>query len=272
MTLLILSQIACNRGPGADAINLEWKSGEVFHVAASYQNAGVMTEETPASLDGSVETGFGEDWSDEVVWTYEVVETGVVPEANDALYAYSVKFDGEQTSLAVIRAYLDETLNTDDALLESDPVIYLVFREDRDRLAGLVSFTDVDGERVEKAYSSTELGKSWNNLSQSELTMLPTMLAPFGTSVELLPAGVGEAPAERSAVRYANPHDIALARMLTDAMGGEQAGWERGQLLDGDPADLLELVVAGDATHHACLVEHCAEAADLAACEASSCQ
>ena len=182
MTLLILSQLGCNRGPGADAINLDWKSGEVFHVAASYQNAAVMTEETPASLDGSVNTGFGEDWSDEVIWTYEVVETGLIPSANDPLYAYSVRFDGEQTSLAVIRAYLDETLNSDDALLESDPVIYLVFREDRDRLAGLVSFTDVDGERVEKAYSSTELGKSWNNLSQSELTMLPTMLAPFGTT------------------------------------------------------------------------------------------
>ena len=42
-------------------------------------------------------------------------------------------------------------------MLEADPVIYMVFREDRDRMVGLVSFVNVDGVREERAYGASEL-------------------------------------------------------------------------------------------------------------------
>jgi hypothetical protein len=57
----------------------------------------------------------------------------------------------------------------------------MVFREDRDRMAGLISFVNVDGERAETAYSTTELDRSWSTLSQSMMTKAPTYLAPFSS-------------------------------------------------------------------------------------------
>ena len=58
-------------------------------------------------------------------------------------------------------------------------MVYMVFREDRDRMVGLVTFVNVDGEREERAYSASELERSWSTLSQSMLTKAPTYLAPF---------------------------------------------------------------------------------------------
>lgn len=180
---LFLLTTACNNGP-RDAISLDWETGETFHVAATYKNAMVRTEESPTALDGSRDAQFGEIWSDELVWTYQVVETGLVPESSDELYEYALDANGEVASLAVLRAYVDESLNDDPAALDSDPVVYLVFREDRDRLAAVISFVNVDGERVETAYDTTDLGKSYSTLSQSQLTAAPTYLAPFTASWE----------------------------------------------------------------------------------------
>ena len=179
MTLLLLLS-ACNNSRNADTIGLDWTAGETFHVSARYRTAEVKSEISPADLEGDRTSNFGETWSDEVVWTYEVVESNFTPDATDALGPYAEKFDGSMASLAVVRAYLDETLNDDPALLESDPVIYFVFREDRDRLAGIVAFENVDGLRQETAYSSQELGKSWSLLSQSELVAAPHFIAPHG--------------------------------------------------------------------------------------------
>ena len=61
----------------------------------------------------------------------------------------------------------------------ADPVVYMVFREDRDRMVGLVTFVNVDGDRQERAYSASELERSWSTLSQSMLTKAPTYLAPY---------------------------------------------------------------------------------------------
>jgi comEA protein len=167
--------IGCN-GAG-NTLDLDWEAGQTFHVAAAYKTTNVRTEESPGSLDGSRETTFGESWSDELIWTYQVVESGLVPEQGDELFAYAETRNGV-ASLAVVRAYLDDTLNDDPNMLEADPVVYLVFREDRDRLAAVISFVNVDGERVESAVSSTDLDKSWGALSQSMLTHAPTYLAP----------------------------------------------------------------------------------------------
>jgi len=177
---LALWASGCDQEPQAtDKVSLDWSAGEMFYVAASYKVATVKTTETPEALEDDREPDFGENWTDELVWTYQVVETGLVPTDADELFPYATNEDGTVSSLAVVRAFIDPSLNDDPDALETDPVIYLVFREDRDRLAAIVSFTNVDGERIEKAWSSTELGKSWSALSQSMLTSAPTYLAPF---------------------------------------------------------------------------------------------
>jgi len=162
-----------------DALRLDWSTGQSWQVAARYHMAGDMGEELPTDLETGESLGepVGEHWTEEAVWTYQVVETGLVPDDRDELYPYALE-RGEVRSLAVIKARVDATLNDDPALLERDPVIYLVFREDQDRLAAIVSFENVDGERVEHAWSSTQLDRSWSVLSQSALTSAPTYLAP----------------------------------------------------------------------------------------------
>jgi competence ComEA-like helix-hairpin-helix protein len=172
---------ACGTPEAQNRVSLDWSAGEVFHVGARYRVSEAMTEEVPVALGAEAsEANLGENWTDEVIWTYQVVETGFTPAENDDLYAYALE-DGEVQSLAVVRAWIDDALNDDTELLAADPVIYLVFREDRDRLAAIVQFLNIDGERTEKAWRSEELGKSWSGLSQSMLTALPTYLAPFGT-------------------------------------------------------------------------------------------
>ena len=173
---------ACG-GTSDEPMQLDWETGEQFHISASYRVGAVMTEESTATLEGETSAVFDEQWTENVIWTFQVVETGLVPQSGDELYPYAVTHKGV-TSLAVIRAYMEDGLNSDEELLDSDPVIYLVFREDRDRLAAVISFTYDDGERVSQAWSSTELGRSWSVLSQSMLTSVPTYMAPFGVTVE----------------------------------------------------------------------------------------
>ena len=137
-------------------------------MAAVYRLGAVKAEENPVSIEDAepvVSDIFDERWSDELVWTYQVVESGFTPSSSDELYDYSLTGTGEQTSIAVIKVILDPTLNVDPEMLEADPVTYLVFREDNDRLTGVISFTNVDGERVEQAYSSHNTGRSWSVLS-----------------------------------------------------------------------------------------------------------
>ncbi len=174
---------ACNRGPKADDfVVLEWNHGESFHVAATYKAAEVMSEHSAVDLDGETVPQFGDIWSDEVVWSFQVVETDLTPPSSDELYPYALTATGEVASLAVLRAYVDASLNDDEALLDADPVVYLVFREDRGRLAAIVSYVNRDGKRDEKAWSSKRLGRSHSVLSQSMLTELPTFLAPFSAT------------------------------------------------------------------------------------------
>ncbi|MBT3219702.1 MAG: hypothetical protein HN348_11470, partial [Proteobacteria bacterium] len=163
-----------------EPVSLAWESGDAWYVAASYRLGEVPTPEIRTSLTADDTPQFGEFWTDDVVWTYQVVESDYKPSSNDELYEYAVKHDGSIAELAVIRAWVDGQLNDDEEMLEADPVVYLVFRQQRNRLAGVVSFVNVDGERTEHAYSSKELGKSWSSLSQANLSKAPSYLAPFG--------------------------------------------------------------------------------------------
>ena len=161
---------------------LDWSKGETFHLAASYRRTAAKTKEAPVDFDdalaGDAIPSFDEDWSEDVVWTYQVVESDFVPDADDELFRYAATDKGIEP-LAVIKASLEPTLNIDGALLESDPIVYMVFREDRDRMVGLVTFVNVNGERQERAYSASEMDRAWSNLSQSMLTKAPTYLAPY---------------------------------------------------------------------------------------------
>jgi competence ComEA-like helix-hairpin-helix protein len=187
--LAVATLFGCDRRESfvGDPIRLSWSEGETFHVASTYRMGAVMTEENPVYLETAepvVNDIFDERWSEEVVWTYQVVESGFEPGSSDELYDYAVTGTGAQTSLAVIKVILDPSLNHDPEMLEADPVTYLVFREDNDRLTGIISFTNIDGDRVEQAYTSKKNGRSWSVLSQSNLSKVPTFLAPYSTAWE----------------------------------------------------------------------------------------
>jgi competence ComEA-like helix-hairpin-helix protein len=174
---------ACG-GPDAETpIELNWEHGQTFYLGASYR-AGEVMDETPAvSLDGTDAVHFGETWSSEIIWTYQVVESGLIPASSDELYGFALTATGKVAPLTVIKAFVDSSMNTDPDILTVDPVIYLVFREDRDRLAAIVSFSyDNNGNRVEEAWSASQLGRSYSTLSQTQLTKAPALLAPFGST------------------------------------------------------------------------------------------
>jgi competence ComEA-like helix-hairpin-helix protein len=182
--LLALSALSTGCVGGAnrdDAVQLEWRAGDTWHLATSHRIANSGTAGRPMDFENpTVARLDAEHWSEDVVWSYQVVEQGLIPTIDDTLYDFAVTVDGGVASLAVIRAFVDPTLNDDEGLLETDPVVYLVFREDRDRMAGLVTFSNVGGKRTERAYTSGQLDRSWSSLSQSNLAMAPTYLAPFG--------------------------------------------------------------------------------------------
>ena len=167
----------------SNQIRLQFTEGQTFFVESQRRMAHVKTPNTPAPLSkGMGSMAFEANWTTPAVWTYQVVETGLVPDSSDPLFEYAQGLEGSVESLSVVRAYLDPTVNADVDLLDSNPVVYMVFREDRDRLAAVISFTDVDGERVERAVATHQLGTAWSGLSQSMLSDAPTYLAPFTSS------------------------------------------------------------------------------------------
>lgn len=180
ISLLALLLAGCADGP-KNAVQLDWHKGDEFHVAASYRLGNVKGETTAVGLDGAAVPDFGEGWSEDVVWTYQVIEKGLTPSASDELRPYAETHDGV-AKLSVVKAWADPSLNDDPEVLDTDPVVYLVFREDRDRLAAIISFTNRDGERVEQAWSTRQLSRAWGPLSQSMLTALPTYLAPWSAT------------------------------------------------------------------------------------------
>ena len=184
LSLLTLSLLAaCGRGPEPELPHdFDWRTGDTWQVEARYRADGLHTELPAVDLDGTRRPQVGAHWSDTVAWTYQVVETGLIPTADDPLYAYSETRRGMKP-LTVVRAWAD--VADGDELTEATgagSTVYLVFREKRDRLAAVVSFRDSAGERVEEAWSTKRLDRSTSALSQSMLTMVPTYLAPHGVT------------------------------------------------------------------------------------------
>lgn len=188
-TALLLALVGCgtdddtgSAGEEGTPVTMDWTKGETFYLSATYRRTSAKTDDSPVNWDtaaaGTAIPEFGENWTEEVVWTYQIVESNLVPAASDELYQFAETSSGV-ASLAVIKASMDPSLNVDEELLSADPVIYMVIREDRDRMVGLITFVNVDGERVERAYRASELERSWSTLSQSMLTKAPTYLAPY---------------------------------------------------------------------------------------------
>jgi len=171
-------------GPGApvaaEAVQLEWHLGQTFYVAAT---DALETRGGPADGidldDPSAATPGGATWTQEHIWTYQVVEADLVPEPSDLLHDFAVDAAGRVVPLTVIRATLDPELNPEGALLASDPSVYLVFRARRNRLAGIVQYTTRDGERVEQAWAAGDLDRAGGTLTQSHLSLAPSYLAPW---------------------------------------------------------------------------------------------
>ena len=195
--LTLLALVACGGDPSASGVDdpratdglitLDWAEGDRFHVAARYREGAVMAEERSVTLDAAAAAAgeaFAEHWTEEVVWTYQVIEAGFVPDADDELFPYAVTGAGDVTALAVVKVTAEEALNTDPEVLAADPTTYLVFREDIDRMVGLISFTTVGDARVEQAWSAGERGRSWSVLSQGNLVKAPTYLAPWSARWE----------------------------------------------------------------------------------------
>ncbi len=181
---LLLTLAACGSSVPGSYVQLDWAAGDTFHVGATYRIANVKTEEVPVDLEGTEQPYVEEAWTEEITWTFQVVEEGTTPDSSDELYPYAVTEDGREVALDVVRAWVDPALNDDPEMLEADPVVYMVFRTERDRLAAIIQFINRDGDRIEQAWSTQELGRSYSALSQSMLTAAPTYLAPFATAYE----------------------------------------------------------------------------------------
>ena len=201
-----------------EVIRLSWEEGQEFKLATSRRMIANKTEESAVTLDVSSTGNTFEDlWSEELVWSYRVVETDVYPGVDDQLYPYSIASTGEQVPLSVLKVTLDPSLNGDASMIELDPVTYLVFTSKRNRLAGVIQFINVDGERVETAYSSEHINASWSVLSQSSLSMVPTYLSPYGARWE-----GGERNLENGSFLVAEKQDDTHTDVLfEDVMGGE---------------------------------------------------
>lgn len=219
--LLCLSSLsACsNVYPGTeDHIRLDWQEGDTFYVGVRELQGADKGEISAVDLEGNGVVDIGAHWGDEVVWTYQVVETGLLPQPGDELYPLARRTLGEATELTVIRATVEASQNDDVSLLDADPVVYLVFQEDRDRLMGIASFWNDGDERLsQRSYASRQSGQSRAVLSQSRLALAPSYLAPFSARWT-----AGERTLEDgSLLTMVSAGEDAVDVFYEDAMSGE---------------------------------------------------
>ncbi len=171
----------CDEVAESDAVRPSWTEGQEFVVETTRRVSTAATEVQPTvDLETGVASGdpLGERWTDPAYWTYHVIHAGYEPPRGDELRRYH-DLDGRPSTLTVIRAHLSPTMNWGHELLASDPKVYLVIREDRDRLAAVVSFYTMNGVRMREAYDLPTTARATNLLSQSDLVSAPTYLPPF---------------------------------------------------------------------------------------------
>ena len=167
-----------------------WYQNQEFHLETRYQSIGIRTERGASSADPASDNldetiDLGNQWGEAVYWRYQVIRSGFYPDESDDFYEYAVK-GGSESALTVIKASLDPTMNLDNELTEADPKVYLVIREDRLRMAGLVYFYTVNGERISEAVTvdDEDMNRSYSLLSQSNLSVIPHFIPPFPIASE----------------------------------------------------------------------------------------
>jgi len=188
-----LALVACDQGVDpVESLRPGWTANQEFHLETRYNKVPMRTEAgahghdpDPDALNPELTADLADSWTEPVFWRYQIIRTGYVPTEGDDLFEYAVK-GGEESALTVIKASLDPAMNIDSELAETDPKIYMVIREDRLRLAGLVTFYTLNGERLEEAITvdDEEINRSFSRLSQTNLTMVPHFIPPFPLSSE----------------------------------------------------------------------------------------
>ena len=182
-----LGLAACEGGVDpVESIRPGWTANQEFHLETSYNKVPMRTSRGDAAADvvgddpDAIVADLDDAWTAPVYWRYQVIRTGYRPTEGDDLFEYAVK-GGQESALTVIKASLDPSMNIDHEFSEADPKIYMVIREDRLRLAGLVSFYTLNGERLQEAITvdDEEINRSFSRLSQTNLSMVPHFIPPF---------------------------------------------------------------------------------------------
>jgi competence ComEA-like helix-hairpin-helix protein len=186
---LIIGLVGCDDGsldPYDSGLRPGWYPNQEFHLETRYNNIIRHTETSDHSADPAADE-LGEtldlvddSLSEPAYWRYQVIEQGLLPSEGDDFYEYST-LGGRESALTIIKASLDAEMNIGHELAETDPKIYMVFREDRLRMAGLVTFYTVNGERISQAITvdGDQMNRSFNRLSQSNLSIIPHLVPPF---------------------------------------------------------------------------------------------
>ena len=175
-----LLAVGCDNGD-SEQVRPTWEQNAEFVVESTRLLAAAAEEEHGSiDLDGMdlYTDPLAETWTDPVYWTYTVIHAGYTPEAGSDLRPY-YELNGRPSTLTVLRAHLDRNHNWGHPVLDSDPKVYIVIREDRDRVAAVVSFQTVDGERIREAFDVSTTDRATNLLSQSDMVAAPTYLPPF---------------------------------------------------------------------------------------------
>ena len=192
LVFAMLALPACEEDDDLDiSLRPGWVQNQEFHLETSYNRVGMKHNDgdlaaNPEVLDATEDTGALDDsWSEPVYWRYQVVKQGWLPDSQEDLAEYSVK-GGTTSALTVIKASLDTSMNIGNELLETDPKVYLVIREDRLRLAGMVSYYTIGDERQSEALSvgDDEMNRSYSRLSQTSLSVVPHFIPPFPIRAE----------------------------------------------------------------------------------------
>ena len=178
--------LGCGDDEQGDPLRPTWEANQEFVVESTRRLAQSGEETIPSlDMDGASLTSdpLTDTWTDPLYWTYTVIHTGYEPTSGDELRPY-YELNGRPSNLTVIRAHLDPNHNWGHPSMDSDPRVYLVIREDRDRLAAVVSFHTVGQTRVREALDLSDTDSATNLLSQSDLAAAPTYMPPFPMRVE----------------------------------------------------------------------------------------
>ncbi len=181
-----VSEDECDAEIAANPLRPGWYANQEFHLETTYFKANRRTldgehgHDLDEDGDNENTMAASDNMTDPVFWRYQVIEQNHVPDESSDFYDYYV-MGGTTSPLTVIKASLDPIMNIDREFLEADPKAYLVVREDRLRLAGIVLFHTNEGNRISEAVTIEEgdINKSYNSLSQVNLSVVPQLIPPF---------------------------------------------------------------------------------------------